>query len=222
MPSLNLLGSLVVTGFEPFGPYDCNPSQQLVESLSEDPELRRWTGRVLPVSAQSLPHHLDDLFAMQPRAIVALGLADCPAIRLERVGVNVADFRIPDNTDQQPQDLALLPDGPDAYFSTLPIRDLLEDLLEAGIPATLSNTAGTYLCNMLLYLLLHRASLMEIPALAGFVHLPQTPDMVAQRLLEGTLSQPSPSMTLETQRAALKVILQHIETHLADEDVAHD
>jgi pyroglutamyl-peptidase len=138
------------------------------------------------------------------------------------VGVNVADFRIPDNTDQQLQDLALLPDGPDAYFSTLPNRALLEDLLEAGVPATLSNTAGTYLCNMLLYLLLHRASQMECPALVGFVHLPQTPDMVAQRLLEGALSQPPPSMALETQRAALKVILQHIETHLANKEVIHD
>lgn len=221
MSQSSLPGPLVVTGFEPFGPYSYNPSQQLVETLSEDADLYRWQGRVLPVSASALPAHLDEIWELRPRAIVALGLADCLAIRLERVAVNLADFRIPDNSDEQLQGASILADGPDAYFSTLPMEELRNELLEHGIPAVLSNTAGTYLCNMLLYLLLHQAQQEASFMPAGFVHIPQTPAMVAQRLLENP-SQPSPSMSLETQRTALKVILKQVEDFVLSEESTHD
>ena len=94
----------------------------------------------------------------------------------ERVAINVDDARIPDNAGQQPVDAPIVPGGPAAYFATVPVKDMVRAIREAGVPSELSNSAGTYVCNHLLYCVLHHAG----PGVrAGFIHVPCIPEQTA-------------------------------------------
>lgn len=118
------------------------------------------------------------------------------AITPERVAINLMDARIPDNAGFQPVDQPVVPGGPDAYFATLPVRRMAETIEKAGIPAQISNTAGTYVCNCLLYTLLHTAA-VEYPGMpGGFIHVPYaleqlpgkpegTPGLALQQIAQG-------------------------------------
>jgi len=135
-------------------------------------------------------------------AAVHLGLAGGRArIALERVAVNVMDYSRPDAHGQVLRDVACVADGPAAYFSTLPLRDMLGALIAEGIPAYVSNTAGTYLCNDISYTSLHTLGprAREIPT--GFIHLPFLPSMVSAHNLE------EPSMDLATMSRAVEIAL---------------
>ena len=108
-----------------------------------------------------------------PDIIIMLGEAGGRfRITPERIAINVDDFRIPDNAGNQPKDEPIVENGPAAYFSTLPIRGIVERIVSAGIPAAISNTAGTYLCNRLFYSVMHAINTEGLPAIAGFIHLP--------------------------------------------------
>ena len=153
--------TILVTGFEPFGGDDLNPSALVARELSG----RRIAGamvasRILPVDLDGLGAALDAALASLPApplAVVALGLAASEAvIRLERVALNVADFSIPDNAGALPRNRPLEPGGPDGRLSRLPLEAILGALLARGIPARLSETAGLYLCNAAMYRLLGR------------------------------------------------------------------
>jgi pyroglutamyl-peptidase len=123
-----------------------------------------------------------------PLAVLHLGLAAGRArIALERVAVNVMDYDTPDNTGYRARGEPCVPDGPAAYFATLPVSEILVALAAEGIPAYVSNTAGTYLCNQTMYGTLHQLARRGHPARAGFMHLPLLPAMVAA----GGLEQPS-------------------------------
>ena len=115
----------------------------------------------------------DALAAERPDAVLCVGQAGGrAAITPERVAINLMDARIPDNAGFQPVDQPVVPGGPDAYFATLPVRRMAETIEKAGIPAQISNTAGTYVCNCLLYTLLHTAA-VEYPGMpGGFIHVP--------------------------------------------------
>lgn len=166
----------LVTGFEPFGGAASNPSWTAVRELSV-----RWATAghehelvvaCLPVTFDGAPATLRTLVE-EHRAdvVVCTGLAvGTSALRLERVAVNVADARIPDNDGAQPVDEAVVAGGPAAYFSSLPLKGTLAAVREAGIAADLSNTAGTYVCNATFYALRHATD--RAGARAGFVHLP--------------------------------------------------
>jgi pyroglutamyl-peptidase len=173
--------TLLVTGFEPFGGESVNPSWEIARSLD------RWVCEGHVVRSARLPcvfgdalRSLDEaLAAHRPELVVCLGQAGGRAeISIERAALNVDDARIPDNLGRQPIDAAVVPGGPAAYFSTLPIKAVARALREAGIAATVSNTAGTFVCNHVFYALMHR--LATAPALArargGFVHVPFTPE----------------------------------------------
>jgi len=117
-----------------------------------------------------------------PLLLIALGLAGGrTALSIERVAINVDDARIADNAGQQPIDVAVTPDGPAAYFARLPIKQAVTAMRAAGVPAEVSNTAGTFVCNHVFYGLMHR--LNTVPAWAqtrgGFVHVPYLPEMAA-------------------------------------------
>jgi pyroglutamyl-peptidase len=213
--------TILVTGFEPFGGDDLNPSALVARELSG----RRIAGamvasRILPVDLDGLGAALDAALASLPApppplAVVALGLAASEAvIRLERVALNVADFSIPDNAGALPRNRPLEPGGPDGRLSRLPLEAILGALLARGIPARLSETAGLYLCNAAMYRLLGRLP----PGLpCGFVHLPPLPAQVARRIARsgGRVSGRDPglaSMPLELQAEAIAVV---VETTLA-------
>ena len=147
---------------------------------------------------------LDEALAeLRPRLVVGLGLAGGRAEWTpERVAINLDDARIPDNAGRQPIDLPVVPDGPDAYFSTLPLKAIVHALRAANLPASVSYTAGTFVCNHVFYALMHR--LATRPELAGvrggFVHVPFLPEQAVAR--PGL-----PSMALTTQIDALRMLL---------------
>ena len=191
------LPTILVTGFEPFGGESVNPSWEIARTLDG------WTCEGHVVRSALLPcvfgdamHRLDDAIAAhRPDLVICLGQAGGRAeISIERAALNVDDARIPDNLGRQPLDAAVVPDGPAAYFSTLPIKAIARDLREAGVAAAVSNTAGTFVCNHVFYALMHR--LATTPALArargGFLHVPFTPEQLAGKT-------GLPSMPLHTQ-----------------------
>jgi pyroglutamyl-peptidase len=173
---------ILVTGFEPFGSFTMNPSQELVKSLDG----RRIgncavAGAVLPVHHLEASRHVSlFLEEMAPVAVVHLGLADSRArLALERAALNIMDYRIPDNAGYRAEGEPCAPQGPAAYFASLPLPEILAALTAEGIPAYVSNTAGTYLCNQTLYRTLHEIAMRELTTRAGFIHLPLLPAMVA-------------------------------------------
>jgi pyroglutamyl-peptidase len=142
-------------------------------------------GRTLPVAYSSLRSEIEALLAeIQPAVAIGLGLwPGEPVIRIERIGVNVTDFEIPDNEGKLLVDEVIQADGLAARLSTLPIRKIEQALLDAGIPARISSTAGTFLCNACLYTMLGAADAAEnTPAACGFIHLPYLPAQVAEQL----------------------------------------
>ena len=195
---------ILLTGFEPFGGHAANPSEEVAKALDG-----RAVGgvvvrsAVLPVDhAAAGPRAARLVDELDPRAIVHLGLAGGRArIALERVALNVMDFDTPDNTGYRACNEPCVPGGPPAYFATLPLAAMLEALVADGVPAYVSNTAGTYLCNQTLYGTLHRLAERGQPARAGFIHLPLLPAMVAA----GGLEQPSMDAALMVR--AVEIVL---------------
>jgi pyroglutamyl-peptidase len=195
---------VLVTGFEAFGGLAANPSLEVAKALDGrgvgDAVVR---SAVLPVHhAEAAPHVRRLLDESDPLAVVHLGLAAGRArIALERVAVNVMDYDTPDNAGYRARGEACVPGGPAAHFATLPLPAILAALLAEGIPAYVSNTAGTYLCNQTLYGTLHLLAERRHPARAGFIHLPLLPAMVAASGLE------QPSMDAGLMVRAVEVAL---------------
>jgi len=197
--------TLLVTGFEAFTPHKINPTEELARSLDGvcigDALVR---AAVLPVHhADAAPRVRALLDACRPSAVLHLGLAGGRArIALERVAVNVMDYVVPDNAGCQKTDEPCVPAGPAAYFATIPLREILARLTDAEVPAYLSDTAGTYLCNQTLYTTLHAVAAMPMPPRVGFMHVPLLPSMVAMSGLD------EPSMDLAVMRRAVDVALE--------------
>ncbi len=195
---------LLVTGFEPFGGLASNPSLEVAKALDGravgDAVVR---AAVLPVHhAEAAPEVLRLLDELDPGAVLHLGLAAGRArIALERVAVNVMDYDTPDNAGYRAQGEPCVAGGPVAYFATLPLAAILAALLAEGVPAYVSNTAGTYLCNQTLYATLHALTERRHPARAGFIHLPLLPAMVAASGLE------QPSMDAALMVRAVEIAL---------------
>jgi len=177
---------VLLTGFEPYGGRSFNPAFETMRALDgRNIGGAAVVGRALPVSLnrlrQGLAQHLDEV---RPQAVIALGLwPGEPMIRLERIGINVADFEIADNEGARPGDGMVQPDGLAAKVATLPLRAIETALLAEGIPARISSTAGTFLCNACLYTLLDlldQGGGRDVPA--GFIHVAYAPAQVAQML----------------------------------------
>lgn len=169
--------TVLLTGFEPFDGNTSNPSWTAVQEVR-----KRWTGaaeievRQLPVDFASVDGALRAaLTEVNPDIVISVGLAGgSEAIRVERIAINVDDARIPDNSGFQPVDEPIIDGGPAAYFSTIPVKSAVASVREAGVPAVVSQTAGTYTCNHVFYLLMHE--LQQRPgARGGFVHIPYSP-----------------------------------------------
>ncbi|WP_141902974.1 pyroglutamyl-peptidase I [Lysinibacillus sp. Y5S-8] len=172
---------LLVTGFEPFLHYKINPTMQIVENLDgETIGDYRIVGRILSVdfqqSAEQLKQYIEEV---KPQIIISLGLAGGRfKITPERIAINVKDGE-PDNNGYTPVDESIDKDGADAYLTNLPIRNMVNCLQAAGYPAEISNTAGTYLCNNIMYEGLVYAQQHE-GVRAGFIHIPASFDLAIQ------------------------------------------
>ncbi|QCJ45919.1 peptidase [Haloprofundus sp. MHR1] len=207
--------TLVLTGYEPFGDDDENPTQTLAEELDGGTVAgHEIVGRVLPVEYAVAADEMATLVAdYDPDVIVSTGLAaGRSAVSVERIGVNVNDCGgVADNADAEPRNEVIDADSADAYFSTLPVVSVVESLLDAGIPARVSNTAGTHLCNNVLYstrALLEREGL-ETPM--GFVHMPLTPEMAAEKASEDEATAGGAveaSLPLELQQRAVELTFE--------------
>ena len=177
---------MLLTGFESYGGRSLNPAEQVVKRLAGT-EIAgvRVSGHTLPVTYAELAARIAGLIQeVRPRAIICLGLwPGTPLLRLERIAVNIADFEIPDNVGHVTRG-PVVEGGAEAYRSTLPIHAIQNRLLAAGIPARLSGSAGTFLCNALMYYALRAGAEHAPGAPCGFIHLPYLPEQVAALLLQ--------------------------------------
>lgn len=174
MKRANARPTLLLTGFDPFDGAASNPSWDAASAL--DGEIvggHRVVARRLPTEFEASLRALRlAIRTTSPALVVCLGLAGGRReLSLERVAINVDDARIPDNAGAQPVDARIVANGPAAYFTTLPIKAMLATLSKHGIPAHVSQTAGTYVCNHVFYALMH--ALRRKPGVrGGFIHVP--------------------------------------------------
>jgi pyroglutamyl-peptidase len=184
--------TVLLTGFEPFGGARINPALEVVRRIGaeSEPGVRLRT-LVLPVDMVRAPAIvLDALEQQRPDGCLMLGMADgVAALQIERVGLNLLDFRIPDNGGHQPIDEPVVAGGPAAYFASVPVRAMHEAALGAGVPAELSLSAGTFLCNQVLYTALHGCATGGLATRCGFVHVPPLPEqMLGERRARPSMS----------------------------------
>lgn len=207
------MAGVLITGFEPFDGEALNPSWEVVKRL--DGAIiagERVVARRLPcVFNEALTVLHAALDELNPALTLAVGQAGGRAdITVERVAINIDDARIPDNKGQQPIDLPIVAGGPAAWFSSVPIKAIVAALRQQGIPASVSQTAGTFVCNHVMYGLLHRLQ-GKAGAKGGFIHIPYLPEQAAAHPGEA-------SMALETIRAALETAITVALTH--DDDLS--
>jgi len=184
--------TILITAFEPFQQETINATMEALSLLPDSVCGHTLIKRTIPVvfgkAVEAVTALVDDL---RPEAVICLGQASGRAeVTPERVAINVMDARIPDNAGEQPVDAPIREDGPAAYFSTLPVKTMVQAMKEAGVPASLSNTAGTFVCNDLMYGLLDHLARTGRNIPAGFIHIPATPAQAVER--------PTPSLAPET------------------------
>lgn len=174
--------TLLVTGFEPFLSFTVNPTMKIVEELNEQ-QIGDFqiVGKTMSVDFKSSGNQLISLIKeIKPDAVISLGLAGGRSkITPERIAINVKDGEA-DNEGHAPRDEVIQPEGPAAYLSTLPIRSMVETLNELGYPAAISNTAGTYLCNNVMYEGLHYINENNLNIPSGFIHIPASHELAIQ------------------------------------------
>ena len=193
---------LLITGFDPFGGESVNPAFEAVRLLPD--EIAGFELRKLEIPTEFIRSGVllkEALRADRPDAVLCVGQAGGrAAVTPERVAINLMDARIPDNAGYQPIDMPVEPDGPAAYFSTLPVKAIAARIQSDGLPASVSNTAGTYVCNSLLYTLLPTAAL-EYPGLhGGFLHVPYAMEQLPGKP-SGTFAMPLPDIARALARA---------------------
>lgn len=195
---------ILVTGFTPFGGEQINPSWEAVKRLPDRIGEAALIKREIPTEFNASGAVLRGLLEqLRPDAVLCVGQyggANC--IRVERVAVNLRDARIADNAGKQPADEPVVLGGPDAYFATVPTRGIVDALREKNIPAQLSYSAGTFVCNNLLYCALHESAQSYPTLRCGFIHVPFLP--------EQTRDGSAPSMSLELMVKALEIAAEVI------------
>ncbi|MFJ7976966.1 pyroglutamyl-peptidase I [Peribacillus sp. NPDC096379] len=190
---------VLVTGFDPFGKDTINPALEAVKQLEgviiDDVEI---VTQVVPtVFHDSIKAAIKAIESYKPDVVICVGQAGGRTqITPERIAINVDDARIPDNQKKQPIDEPISEDGPAAYWSTLPIKRMVHQMRKDGVPASVSNTAGTFVCNHLFYGLMHYLTNHAPQIRGGFIHIPYIP--------EQTIENGSPSLSLDVIVRGLK------------------
>ena len=194
---------VLITAFEAFGGEKINPAHEIMTRLNAPSQVELKT-LCLPVVYERCLTELEAMLAsFRPEVVIALGQAGGRSmLSLERVAINVNDAPIPDNAGQQPIDSCVIDGAPDAYFSCLPIKRMLKRLHDEGIPAHISNTAGTYVCNHLMYGLLHLIKTRYPEMVGGFIHLPFLPQQAVRHA--------APSMNLATMLKGIELCLETV------------
>ena len=191
---------ILLTGFDPFGGESINPAWEAVKLVQAPAGVELVKREIPTVFGESAACLLRAVEEERPNAVLCVGQAGGRAkITPERVAINLKDARIPDNAGQQPVDEPVCAEGPAAYFATVPIKAMAEAMEQVGVAAEISNTAGTFVCNQLMYALLHAAAEKKLSLSGGFIHVPFLPQQA-----EGT---DKPSMPLDLMVKGLEAAL---------------
>lgn len=198
---------VIVTGFEPFGTLSTNPSWEAVQALPTHISgcavrkllLPTVFGRCFAPLQQAIEQH-------HPAAVLCVGVAQLRNhLTPERVAINLRDTKVPDNEGYHPTDEPIIEDAPTAFFSSLPVKAMVKAMQESHLPAKISNSAGTYVCNEVLYRLLHFTQAHSPQTLAGFIHVP---------LPQNDTTDVERTLTLNDLTQALQLCLETIVLHL--------
>jgi len=207
---------VLVTGFDPFGDEKINPAYEAVKKIPHQIagaeiiklEVPTVFGDSIDVVTSAMDEHL-------PAIVLCVGQAGGRfEMTPERVAINIDDARIPDNKGHQPLNVKVREDGPAAYFSTLPVKAMVEAIKDKGVPASLSNTAGTFVCNHLMYGVLYHIAQNEQfgQTIGGFMHVPFLAEQVLER-------QNTPSLSLEQMAVAVEAAVEAAILHERDIDI---
>lgn len=202
---------VLITGFDPFGGEAINPAWEAVNALPREIDgieiIKVQIPTVFKKSAQKLFETID---TVKPNAVICVGQAGGRFdFNVERIAINVDDARIPDNEGKQPIDEKIFEDGENAYFATLPIKAMVEEARKAGVPASVSNTAGTFVCNHIMYSLLYYLSRNNLNIRGGFIHVPY----IAQQVIG---KKNMPFMEVTTITKGLEASIRALKDNQAD------
>lgn len=197
--------TILVSGFQPFGGQEVNPALEAVRALPEQIGGARIERVEVPVTyRQAFEPVCAAIEEVEPQAVVCVGqAAGRSCVTVERVAINVDDCEQPDNAGTIRCDVPIDEAGPAAYFATLPVRDMVRAIEAAGLPAAVSDSAGTYVCNHLMYLVLDHAARKRPGMLGGFVHVPLLHEQVIRGEMRG-----KPSMSKADIVASLTAALE--------------
>jgi len=202
---------ILVTGFDPFGGEKINPAIESVKLLPQTIKGCEVIKLEIPtVAFKSLKLIEETIEIEKPDFVISIGQAGGRSdITVERIGINCDDCRIPDNEGNQLIDTKVFEDGPDAYFVNLPIKAMVKNIQDAKIPASVSNSAGTFICNHVCYGVRHICSTKYPKIKSGFIHIPFLPEQVIDK-------RNMPSMELNTSVAAITKAIEAIVTTSTD------
>ena len=199
--ALTVRNTILVTGFDPFGGETINPAWEAVKRLPDEIGTYRLVKLQVPtIFGEAGRIALEKAAEIQPDAVLCVGQAGGrSAVTPEMIAINLRHARMPDNAGHRPQDEPVIPDGPDGLFATLPVRAMAERIAAAGIPASVSYSAGTFVCNDLMYAVLHHFAGTGVHA--GFVHVPFLPEQAKNG---------APSLPLEDIVRALAAAIEAV------------
>ena len=197
---------ILVTGFDPFGGEEVNPAIETVKRLPDTIGGAKIIKLEIPTVCHQSLRVIDEAIAgYDPDVVLSVGQAGGrPDITVERVGINVDDCRIPDNAGNQIVDEPIYADGPAAYFVTVPIKAMVQRIRERNIPASVSNTAGTFVCNHVTYGVCHLLAVKYPGKRSGFIHIPFLPQQAGDKKNMPSMSQ---DMMVEAITAAIEAVV---------------
>lgn len=198
---------ILVTGFDPFGEEKINPSIETVKRLPGEIAGAKIIKLEIPtVCGKSVEVIEEAIIRYDPDVILSIGQAGGRAdISVERIGINVDDFQIPDNEGGKRTDEPIDPQGPDAYFVKVPVKAMAERIRERNIPVSVSNTAGTFVCNHVIYGVCRLIDVKYPGKRSGFIHIPYLPQQVLDKRNMPSMSQ---ELMVEAVTAAIEAIAE--------------
>lgn len=196
---------ILITAFEPFGGETINPSMNLLNKLPETIKNARIIKCLLPVTFNDSKTILEaNILAHKPQFVLSLGQAGGrSSISVEQVAINLNEAVIPDNAGYQPKGLSIDADSPDGLFTTLPIKAMVQASKEVGVPTSISYTAGTYVCNHVMFVALNTIRHHQLNTKAGFVHIPYETTQVLDKPTQ-------PAMPIELMLKSIMAMLEEL------------
>ena len=201
---------VLITGFDPFGGESINPAWEAVKMMGDQIAGAEIVKMQIPtVVGKSIEKIHEKMKEIKPDLVLSIGQAGGRfGVTPERVAINVTDARIPDNEGNQPIDAPIFGDGPAAYFTNLPVKAMVQAIKDAGYPSVLSNTAGTYICNHVMYGILYYID-KEFPGVrGGFIHVPYAASQVVDKPATPSMAVTDITASLE---AAVKAAVENMQ-----------